>query len=99
MSIPYYEDFLPSALVQQSKQKYTAVPAVPNLFVDPQLLKEFSDIETPEGFAFVCALYNKVKDRLNTVLSQRSIDRDFCDMYTSLCVQKNKGLLKPRVPQ
>ena len=80
MSIPYYEDFLPSALVQQSKQKYTAIPAVPGLFVDPQLLKEFSDIETPEGFAFVCALYDKVKDRLNTVLSQRSIDRDFCDM-------------------
>ena len=92
MSITYYDDFLPPSLVQQSKQKYTSVPSVPGLFVDPQLLSEFSDIETPEGFSFVCALYDKVKDRLNTVLSQRAVDRAFCDAYTSLCVQKNKGV-------
>jgi len=78
--------------VQQSKQKYTSVPTVPGLFVDPQLLSEFSDIETPEGFAFVCALYDKVKDKLNTILSQRSVDRAFCDDYTLQCVQKNEGV-------
>lgn len=92
MPISYYEDFLPQALIQQCKQKYTSVPSVPELYVDPQLLKEFSDIETPAAFSFVCTLYERVQEKLNTVLSQRAVDRTFCDIFTAQCVQKNKGV-------
>ena len=92
MSIPYYNDFLPADLIAQCKERYVSISSVPALYVDPLLLEEFSEIETPEAFSFVCSLYEKVQGHLRSILSQRSIDRHFCDEYTAKCVEKNKGV-------
>ena len=92
MSIPYYNDFLPSSLIQSLMKGYQAIPSVPELLVDPSLLTEFSEIETPEAFQFVCDLYERTSAQLNTVLSQRAIDREFCDQYTLACTEKNADI-------
>lgn len=92
MDIPAYADFLPESLLAQLHAAGEEVPALPGLRVAPGLRERFSAIETDEALAFVCAVYDAVKDHLRSVLEQRATDRRFIDEHTAAFVAHNREL-------
>jgi malate synthase len=89
--IPYYLDYLPKSLLDRLQTESESVDGVDGLRVATGLQKSFPTIETGEALQFVCELYQSVRQRLNEVLSQRAIDRQFIDEQTAECAQQNSN--------
>ncbi len=92
MSIPYYQNFLSSGLVQYLINESESVEGIQDLYVAKGLQTEFPTIETGEALKFVCQLYEHTKPHLKRILAQRSIDRAFIDEKTLLCKSRNSDI-------
>ncbi len=86
--IPYYEDYLSSALFERLRPEMRPVPGVPGL----SEVGESGGLESPEGLTFVCALYEELKADLGQVLAARIRDREFIDSRTRATVELNTNL-------
>lgn len=91
--IPYYLDYLSAPILRTLAAQAVQVEAVPGLQLTPGLQQRFPTIETDEALSFVCALYERTRDQLNQVLSQRAVDRAFMDQATSDCNAVNHQTL------
>lgn len=88
-SIPTFEDYLPSSLLQRLRTEAEPVPGLPGMQVAPGLQGEFQALETPEALRFMATLYLAVRTSLAQVLTQRKLDRAFIDAETRACVERN----------
>lgn len=84
--IPYYKDY-----VSENFQAYLAKES--NDYPDVDGLThvgETGGLEDKDSLQFVCDLYDKVKDRLNTTLNNRIKDRAFIDQRVKAYYQYNQ---------
>ncbi len=86
--IPYYLDYLSPNLLSYLQRQARPVGGVPQLCE----IGEGGGLESAESLAFVCELYDLLKDELCTVLSQRALDRQFIDQRTRACYALNQSL-------
>ena len=89
LHIPEYRDFLSAETLQQALANSEPVSAVPDLMIAKGLQADFPDIETPEALQLVCEIYEAMAPKLQKVLAQRLIDREFLDRETQACVERN----------
>jgi malate synthase len=76
--IPYYDDFLSSSLKDHLLKESTPVHGVNDLVQ----VGTGGGLETKESLAFLCSLYDVMKEELNIVLNRRTRDRKFIDERT-----------------
>ena len=86
--IPYYEDYLSVAFSERLKTQSRPIAGVARL----THVGETAGLETPEALQFLCELYDLISGELNTVLSQRILDRQFIDQRTRACFELNEKL-------
>ncbi|MBC7537921.1 MAG: serine hydrolase, partial [Bacteriovorax sp.] len=86
--IPYYNDYVSPALLDYLIKTGKPVQGIPHLLE----VGSGGGLETQESFAFLCELYDLVKNELNGVLTKRQIDRKFIDQQTNACYEFNKFL-------
>ena len=92
MSIPYYQNFLSSGLIQYLINESESVEGIQDLYVAKGLQMEFPNIENGDALKFVCRLYEQTKPHLKQVLAQRTIDRAFIDEATLQCNTQNSSI-------
>lgn len=73
--IPYYSDYVSENFENYLKNEMTNYPGVEGLVH----IGESGGPENTQAMQFVCDLYDKVKDKLNTTLENRAKDRSFID--------------------
>lgn len=88
IDIPAYLAFLPKPLLEKLWIEAEPVPAVCGLRIAKGLREGFPRLETDEALQFVCLVYGDIVEHLNSILTQRVIDRRFMDAVTSECVEK-----------
>lgn len=88
----YYDSFLAPKLIATLWDQAETVDGIPDLRVGAGLQQEYPLIETKEAFQFVCELYEKVEEELNSILEQRVIDREFIDQKTLGYLDSNKDI-------
>lgn len=86
--IPYYNDYISESFFNYLMTKAKPVDGVADLYQVGAL----SGLETRDSLAFLCELYDLVKDELNSVLNRRIVDRKFIDQQTKACFEFNTFL-------
>ncbi|MEE2830598.1 MAG: hypothetical protein VX498_15530 [Myxococcota bacterium] len=76
-----YEDFLPPPLLSALSEAAVPVTGIPGLRANPELLRDFPDIENQQTLQCVVEVFSEVAEQLDAVLSQRKTDRSFVDTY------------------
>ena len=87
-----YDSFLPKALRAQLWSSSVPVDGVPKLRVAPELRAQFPNWLTDQALDAVVQIYRTVAPTLESVLSQRSVDRAFVDAHTLRLRSTNQGV-------
>lgn len=92
MPIPSYLEFLPARLTERLSEDARPVPAVPGLRIAKGLREEFPKLLTDEALGLIVEVFEATRERLATVLAQRTIDRKFLDAGTAALTVANREL-------
>jgi len=84
--ITYYDDYISHNFKQYLKKEQKNFDGIEGL----THIGESGGLENKSSMQFVCDLYNKVKDHLNTTLIQREKDRKFIDERVKAYYQFNQ---------
>lgn len=84
--IPYYQDYISENFGEYLKNEGQDFPGVPGLVH----IGKSGGLESPESLQFLCDLYEKVKDLLNTTLERRIKDRAFIDQRVKAYYEYNQ---------
>ena len=90
--IHYFTDYISPKVHEHLLGKAVSISGVDGLHIVGGIDPKFAHLETPEALAFVCALYEATKAQLNTVLTQRTLDRQFIDDTTLRLKKENEGV-------
>ena len=88
IDIPYYEDYLSQSLIEHLEKESQPVEGVPGL----RSIGTQGGLETTASLRFLLELYQRLKEPLHRVLTQRKIDRKFLDERTRACFELNRSL-------
>lgn len=86
--VPYYLDYVSSALRAYLAKEMSPVTGVPGL----SEVGTGGGLESKDSLLFLCKLYDQLKKPLNALLHQRKLDRDFIDQRTRACFELNRRL-------
>lgn len=84
--IPYYNDYISENFQDYLSSEAKDYPGVEGL----KHIGATGGLEDKESLTFVCELYDKVKERLNTTLNNRIKDRAFIDQRVKAYYQYNQ---------
>ncbi len=88
----YYHSFLSADLILELWNTSETVDGLADLRIATGLQEDYPHIETPLALGYVCTLYETIKQDLQVILKQRTIDRKFTDEATLAYRSKNKGI-------
>ena len=86
IEIKYYEDYISPSLRKYLLSESKDYKGINNLVE----VGVGGGLEDPKSLAFLCELYDKVKEELNAVLDQRITDREFIDKRVKACYEFNE---------